>query len=112
MIGKNIAELRKTKGMTLSQLAKRSNVSKSYLSNIERNVNQNPSIAVLEKIAVVLGVDVNFLIGDKDEKKADKLDKEWSEFIKELKRAGVKKDQIHDYKELIEFISWKQNKEG
>lgn len=111
MIGKNIAELRKSKGLTLSELAKRSNISKSYLSNIERNVNQNPSIAVLEKIANVLSVEVNFLIGDKEEVKDNKNDKEWNDFVSELKRAGVKKEQIHEYKELIEFISWKhQNK--
>lgn len=110
MIGKNIAERRKAQRMTLSELAKRSNVSKSYLSNIERNVNQNPSIAVLERIANVLNVDVNFLIGDKEEVENQKKCSEWTEFVLELKKAGVKKDQIHNYKELIEFIQWKQNK--
>lgn len=110
MIGKNIAEHRKAQRMTLSELAKRSNVSKSYLSNIERNVNQNPSIAVLERIANVLNVDVNFLIGDKEEVENQKRCSEWTEFVSELKKAGVRKDQIHNYKELIEFIKWKQNK--
>ncbi|MET3726824.1 XRE family transcriptional regulator of biofilm formation [Fictibacillus halophilus] len=109
MIGKNIAERRKAQRMTLSELAKRSNVSKSYLSNIERNVNQNPSIAVLERISKVLNVEVNFLIGDKEEENQKKCS-EWTEFVLELKKAGVKKDQIHNYKELIEFIKWKQKK--
>ena len=44
MIGKNIYWLRKEKGLTLSELAERANIAKSYLSNIERNINQNPSI--------------------------------------------------------------------
>lgn len=54
MIGSNISELRKKKGMTLTELARRAKVSKSYLSNIERNLNQNPSIYVIEKIAAEL----------------------------------------------------------
>ena len=43
MIGKNIAEIRKKRGYTLSELAELANISKSYLSNIERNINKNPS---------------------------------------------------------------------
>ena len=54
MIGKNIYLLRKEKGLTLSELAERANIAKSYLSNMERNINQNPSIQIVEKIAQVL----------------------------------------------------------
>ena len=49
MIGKNIYWLRKEKGLTLSELAERANVAKSYLSNIERDINQNPSIQYSRK---------------------------------------------------------------
>ena len=57
MIGKNIYKLRTQRGLTLSELAERAVISKSYLSNIERNLNANPSIYVLEQIAEALQVD-------------------------------------------------------
>lgn len=109
MIGKNICEIRKRRGLTLSELAERAGISKSYLSNIERNLNQNPSIRVMKKIAQVLDVDLKFLIitGQNDE--TEQLDKEWLDFVNELKNSGVEKEQIQDYKTLIEFIKW-QNK--
>jgi XRE family transcriptional regulator, master regulator for biofilm formation len=109
MIGRNIYELRKKKGITLSELAERSKVSKSYLSNIERRLNKNPSIQVIEKIAIVLGVEVKMLLSNKMEDENTHLEKEWVEFIGELKNLGINKDRIHEYRELIDFIKWKKN---
>ena len=62
MIGKNIYEIRKQRGFTLSELAERAKISKSYLSNIERNINKNPSIQVIKKIAMVLEIDLKALL--------------------------------------------------
>ncbi|MFD2671240.1 helix-turn-helix domain-containing protein [Marinicrinis sediminis] len=62
MIGKRIQQLRVSHGLTLSELASEAKVSKSYLSNIERDVQTNPSIHFLEKISVVLQVDVQQLL--------------------------------------------------
>lgn len=112
MIGRNIYELRKRKGITLSELADRSKVSKSYLSNIERRLNQNPSIQVMEKIAVVLGVDVKMLLSNQLENENLQLEKEWVEFVVELKSLGINKERIHEFRELIEFIKWKKNDVG
>jgi XRE family transcriptional regulator, master regulator for biofilm formation len=112
MIGKNIYELRKKKGITLSELADRSKVSKSYLSNIERRLNKNPSIQVIEKIAVVLDVDVKMLLSNKLENENGHLEKEWVEFVVELKSLGINKERIHEYRQLIEFIKWKKNDIG
>jgi XRE family transcriptional regulator of biofilm formation len=104
MIGKKIFELRKQRGLTLSELAERANVSKSYLSNIERNLNQNPSIQVVRKIAFVLEVDLKTLLTT-DAKYEDNpmLDKELIDLVIELKEIGMNKKE---YKTLIEFIKW------
>jgi len=106
MIGKNISELRRRKGLSLSELSERSGISKSYLSNIERDVHKNPSIQILEKISDALDVDIRALLinGHRTEKVLH--DKELYEFVEELKKTGIKKEQIHDYKQLIEFINW------
>jgi XRE family transcriptional regulator, master regulator for biofilm formation len=110
MIGKNIYEIRMKKGLTLSSLAERANISKSYLSNIERNFNQNPSIQVIRKIALVLDVDIQVLLKTL-ESKEDKQppDKEWLDIVNELRESGIEKEQLQEYRTLIEFIKW-QNK--
>lgn len=90
MLGTNIKNIREKRGLTLSECARLSNVSKSYLSNIERNVNRNPSISILERLAKVLDVDLRRLI-DADLENRVLSDHEWMEFVNELKQSGVKK---------------------
>lgn len=108
MIGKNIAELRKRKGLTLSELAERTNISKSYLSNIERNLNKNPSLDIMKRIANVLNVDMITLLKSSNEKDMQlHIEKEWIDFVNELKELGLEKDEMQQYKPLIEFIKWK-----
>lgn len=59
MIGEQLRELRKIKGLTLQQVADGVRVSTGYLSQIERNRSKLP-IGVLKKIADVLGVRMNW----------------------------------------------------
>lgn len=110
MIGSTIQELRKQKGLSLTELADRANISKSYLSNIERNLNQNPSLQVMQKIAGVLDIELKTLLNL--ESSQNYLEHEWVEFIKDLKESGADKEQIADYKLLIEFINWKNGNES
>ena len=110
MIGKNIYLLRKEKGLTLSELAERANIAKSYLSNMERNINQNPSIHIIEKIAQVLDVDLETLINGKITK-TQEIDTEWIDLIEEIKKSGIKKKDIQEYRTLIEFIKWRNNQD-
>jgi XRE family transcriptional regulator of biofilm formation len=111
MIGNNISALRKLRGFTLSNLSERTGISKSYLSNIERNLKQNPSIHVMERIALVLDVDLKTLLRvATDGDKFQHLDKEWTDFINDLKKSGIDKERIHDYKVLIEFMKWHNEK--
>lgn len=108
MIGKNIYSIRKSRGLSLSELAERAKVSKSYLSNIERNLHHNPSVNVLEKIALVLDVELqDLLYSEENINSKIPLDREWVDFVLELKKWGIEKEQIEEYKTLIEFIKWK-----
>ncbi|HDX9588388.1 TPA: helix-turn-helix transcriptional regulator [Bacillus pseudomycoides] len=108
MLGKNIYQFRKKRGLTLSELAERAGVSKSYLSNIERNINRNPSIHVMEKISLVLEVNLNVLLETNVEIK-QQIEREWIDFVYELKKAGVDREKLQDYKILIDFIKWKNS---
>jgi XRE family transcriptional regulator, master regulator for biofilm formation len=62
MLGTYIREIRKARNISLSQLSKKTNISKSYLSNIERNIQTNPSIGILTKISNALDADIQELI--------------------------------------------------
>ncbi|OPL08123.1 MAG: hypothetical protein AVO33_01895 [delta proteobacterium ML8_F1] len=53
MIGSKIREMRKRHKMTLSELAKRSGFTASYISQIERDIIQ-PSLTALKKLSVAL----------------------------------------------------------
>jgi len=112
MIGKNIYQIRKNKGLSLSELAERAKISKSYLSNIERNLNQNPSVNMMEKIANVLDVEMQVLLtNEKIEDPRSSIESEWLDFVHQLKESGVDKEQIEEYKTLIEFIKWKNEQQ-
>lgn len=106
MLGNNIKIIRKKKKLTLSECANRANISKSYLSNIERNVNQNPSIHIIYRIATVLDVDLRSLIDSDDVLEVD--ESEWFDFMQDLKKAGIEKEELQQYKTVIEFAKWQK----
>lgn len=62
-IGRNIRELRKTRGLTLKQMSRRTNLSVSLLSQIER-AESSASVSSLFKIATALDVRITELFGD------------------------------------------------
>ena len=108
MIGRNIQELRKRKGMTLTQLAANAGISKSYLSNIERGVNQNPSIEVLKRLAVVLHADLKTLLRiDDGIEPEENLNQELIDLIEELRTTVIEKEEMEEYRALIKYIKWK-----
>mgnify|MGYP002399589607 CR=1 FL=1 len=109
MIGQRIQTLRKRKGLSLTELSQRAGVAKSYLSSIERGLQQNPSIQFLEKIGEVLNVPVEEFVGSEQPDQAEeKLDREWEQLVKEAMASGVSKEQ---FKEFLEFNKWKFNRQ-
>lgn len=104
MDGAKIKDLRTKRGISLTELAKRSGVSKSYLSFLERNMQQNPSIEVLEKIAKALDVNMYSLFIDETtctSIKATHLDRETLELAIELDKANVDKEKLRMLIDLL-----------
>jgi DNA-binding NtrC family response regulator len=62
-IGKSIRELRKTRGLTLKQMSRRTKLSVSLLSQIER-AESSASVSSLFKVATALDVRITELFGD------------------------------------------------
>jgi len=91
------------KKMSLSELAEKAGVAKSYLSSIERNIQSNPSIHFLEKVSEVLGVSVNTLLHDEQGETLG-LDSDWEDLVREAMSSGVSKEE---FREFLEFNKWK-----
>jgi len=62
-VGATLAALRQRRGLSLDELSRQAGVSKSMLSQIERN-QANPTVAVVWRLATALGVAVGELLGD------------------------------------------------
>jgi len=106
MIGERIKKLRLQHGMSLTELAERAGVAKSYISSIERNLQSNPSIQVLEKIASVFHTTAENLLKENNE--PVEADNEWMQILKEAMSSGVSKEE---FKNFIEFNKFKQGKQ-
>ena len=59
-VGENLRRIRRQKGVTQEQLALRTGIDRAYMSGIERGV-KNPTVNLLERIAMELEVTVNDL---------------------------------------------------
>ena len=67
-IGQRIKQLRIKNGLTLEELASRTELTKGFLSQLERNLT-SPSLQTLEDIAEALGTNMSgFFAEEKDEK--------------------------------------------
>ena len=64
-VGQTLQSLRKARSLSLEELSRRSGVSKSMLSQVERNL-ANPTIALVWRLANALGVSINDLLGIKN----------------------------------------------
>jgi len=111
MIGSRIKELRKEKKLTITELAKRAGVSKSYLSYIERDVQKNPSLQFLTKISKPLDTSIEYLLGDEnsDIHPIEALDEEWTMLIKMAINDGLSKEDFREIQNFIRFRNWKDD---
>lgn len=109
MIGERLKELRQQKRMSLSELAEKSGVAKSYVSAIERGLQDNPSIQVIEKLVSILGVPLQqFLSDETSEPSHSVLDNEWMELTREVMNSGISKEQ---FREWLEFQRWRMERD-
>ena len=104
MIGERIKKCRKKRQLTLNHLATATGISKSYLSNIERGLQMNPSLNVLSKIAEHLDVKVEELLGTKPAK--IDLEPGWIELLKEVQEQGI---TLEEFSFILGFIKYRKS---
>ncbi|MDF9760396.1 XRE family transcriptional regulator of biofilm formation [Peribacillus simplex] len=80
--------------MSISELSAKSGVAKSYISSLERNLQTNPTILVLEKIAKILCIKVDVLLNEQTDKV---MDEEWMDILQDLMTAGISKEEIRKF---------------
>jgi XRE family transcriptional regulator, master regulator for biofilm formation len=113
MVGERLRELRQEKGYSISELAELAGVSKSYLSYIERDVQKNPSLQFLRKIASSLEIDVEGLLGTPSSDVQSKdfvLDDEWSNLLNKAIDEGMSKSDFKEFRDYLKFKKWKEAK--
>lgn len=64
-VGRNVQELRRARGLSQEELAHRAEVHPTYLSGVERG-RRNPTVVVLQRIAVALGSDIEQVVGRRE----------------------------------------------
>ncbi|WJE46152.1 helix-turn-helix domain-containing protein [Peribacillus frigoritolerans] len=95
MIGYRVKSLREERKMSISELSAKSGVAKSYISSLERNLQTNPTILVLEKIARILCIKVDVLLLNEQ---ADKvMDEEWLEIMQDIMGSGISKEEMREF---------------
>ncbi|WIF94456.1 helix-turn-helix domain-containing protein [Caminicella sporogenes] len=111
MVGKRIRKLRKERGLSLKELSKKTDISISFLSDIE-NGRSNPSLERLKDIARGLNTTVSYLLGETDDIQINSEIKELlsnPEFLKildELKDFNSWSDE--DKSEFLAYIKAKR----
>jgi len=108
VIGDRIKEMRLQKRYSITKLAEKAQISKSYLSQIEKGSNSNPSLQMLHKIAASLGTSVDYLIDETNEhmKAAPYITEEWMELLSKAIDQGMTKE---DFIEFYQYLSFKKN---
>lgn len=114
-IGLNIKKWRKERGLTQVQLAEKTNLSRSYVADIERN-RYNPSVETLEAISKVLNVKISELVDannpdpHEESELADIPIEKLNQYTLSYKGHTLSKEEADDVIELLEAAlkRWKK----
>lgn len=114
-IGLNIKKWRKVRGLTQVQLAENTNLSRSYVADIERD-RYNPSVETLEAISKALNVKISELVDannpdpHEESELADIPIEKLNQYTLSYKGHTLSKEEADDVIELLEAAlkRWKK----
>lgn len=115
MIGVKLKYLRIQQGYSITQLAKKAQISKSYLSYLEKNPETNPSLHIISKIAAALGTSPNYFMEvskeeeKKEEEKQEELSKEWIDLLKEGLDKNMTEEDFREFQKYLEFLKYRKS---
>jgi XRE family transcriptional regulator, master regulator for biofilm formation len=105
MVGEKIKSLRLRKKYSITELSEKASVSKSYLSYIERGIQENPSLQVLSRLANTLDTTVEYLMGREKfmNNEGVPIDQEWILLVDEAIKNGISKKDFAYYLDFMKF---------
>ncbi|MDA1284353.1 MAG: XRE family transcriptional regulator [Proteobacteria bacterium] len=103
-IGSRLGDLRKRKQMTLDQLSSKSGVSKSILSQIERNIS-NPTVSTIMRIADALEETLSGFFMNIDENKSSPVETS-KETLNISSKDGLCELSILGAGETVSWLQW------
>ncbi len=106
-IGERIKNLRMNLKITQTQLAKNAGLTSAAISQFEAGT-RKPSFDALSKLANVLNVSMDFLLGKKEEAQKETINKEYIEMIKNIMNFSEENKQLMF--ELYEFVKERDSK--
>ena len=105
-LGEKINKKRKELGWSLDELARKSNVSKAYLSQLENGDSESPSAKILYNIAMALGTSIADLLG----KKLSPV--EVDAIPKNLSKAVIEHNIPENYVKILLAVSARTDKDS
>ena len=94
-----IKSIRLSKKISLYKLSKETNLSRTYLRNLENNISTNPTLAVLEKIANALDVNVKELFyTELDIQQLKRI------LYKNIDKFGIGSDEALEVSQIIDIL--------
>lgn len=94
-----IKKIRQNKNMTLYELSKRTDISRTYLRLIENNHNVNPTTRILEDIAEALEVNIKDLFYSTAEIESLK-----QEMYRKIDKYGINSSEVLEISKIIDLL--------
>lgn len=99
MIIFRIEQLRKQKGYSIRQLSKLSNVSRSYIDDLENGKRLNPTLDKLYAISSTLDVNIKDLFYTKFD-----IDALKQEMYKRIDKYGLNSDEVLEISQILDLL--------
>lgn len=95
----NIKRIREKKNISIRKLSHMTDISRTYLSNLENNKRVNPTLSALYSIATALNVDVKDLFYSDIE-----LSKLKKEMYKRMDKYGINSPEALEISQIIDLL--------
>lgn len=95
----NIKKIREKKNISIRKLSQMTDISRTYLSNLENNKRVNPTLSTLYSIATALNVDVKDLFYSEIE-----LNKLKYEMYERIKKFGINSSEVLEVSQIIDLL--------
>lgn len=103
LLGNRLKCIRKSKHMTLTELAKVVGCSISHLSNLETGRKKSPGLGLVDKLAKVLDTDISYFISDDNDIQTNLESNAFQNVLPKEIREFIIADDISEWIKLWKF---------